>query len=194
MGKIKHITKIEEFISKTPVFNLDSIKRLVKDYDYAKLLVHNLEKKGKIKRLTKGFYSIYNDSSLIVFCFKPAYLGLQDALSFHGLWEQETIPVVITSKKVRTGLRNYYGTNVLIKRLDKKYLFGFEYKKQGDFYLPYSDIEKTFIDLVYFRISIDKEVIKEIKRRIDMKKLKSYLKAYPKKTRERVLRVLGIDK
>jgi predicted transcriptional regulator of viral defense system len=190
MGKIKYLKEIEELFKKSPVVSFSSMERIVrkkrKVKQYAKQIVRNLIKKNKIKRLTKSFYTAYEDPSLAVFCFKPAYLGLQDALSFHNLWEQETIPVIITAKKARTGIRKILGANVLIKRLDKKYLFGFDYHKHGDFYLPYSDIEKTLIDMVYFKELLDKEIIDNIKKRIVMKKLKNYLKAYPLIIRKRV--------
>ena len=190
MGKTKYLTEIKKFIEKTPVFSISSINRIVKDKKYTRLLLHNLFKKGKIKRLSKGIYSASDEPSLAVLAFKPAYLGLQDSLSFHNLWEQETIRVIITAKKVRARIRNFDGTNFIVKRINRKYFFGFEYYKQGSFYLPYSDIEKTFIDLVYFKQKIDKETIKEIRRKIDIKKLKKYLKKYHKKFMERVLNLI----
>ncbi len=187
MGKQKYQNIIMGLFKKSPVLNFASIERIIKKKQYSKQLVRNLILKGKIKQLTKGYYTLTEDPILIVFCLKPSYLGLQNALSFHNLWEQETIPVVITSKKVRTGIRNVFNSNVLIRRIDKKYFFGFEYLRQGDFYLPYSDIEKTFIDLIYFQEDLSKEVIKEMLKRIDYKKLNSYLKVYPKKFQKKVL-------
>ncbi len=196
MGKIKYISEIRKFLKKSPVVDIASLKRFIpkKNKEYIYTIINNLLRKKEIEKVTKGFYSVYDESSLLVFCFKPSYLGLQDALSFHNLWEQETNPVVITSRKIRTGIRVVFGRNAVVRRINKKYLFGFDYYKSGDFYLPYSDIEKTFIDLIYFREYLDKEVIKEFRKKIDMKKLKSYLKAYPKRTRERVLKVLRVNK
>ena len=82
-------------------------------------------------------------------------------------------------------------SNVLVRRLDKKYMFGYEYYKypleNRDIYLPYSDIEKTFIDMVYYRQPLDEEVIIEFRKKIDKKKFKDYLKKYPKKFRDRVI-------
>ena len=194
MGKEKYLKEIEELFKKSPVVNFSSIERIVKRTkkvkQYAKQIVRNLIIKGKIKRLTKSFYTIYEDPSLAIFCFKPAYLGLQDALSFHNLWEQETIPIIITARKIRTGIRKILGMNVLIKRLDKKYLFGFDYYKHENFYLPYSDIEKTLIDMVYFKEKLDKEVIKNIVKRLDIKKLNSYLKIYPERIRKKAIRLI----
>ena len=59
---------------------------------------------------------------------------MQDALSIHDLWEQETVPVILTTRKVRPGIRQVMDNNIFIKRISKKYFFGFEYIKYGDFY------------------------------------------------------------
>jgi len=191
MGKEKYTKDIERLFKKSPVVDSSSIFRIIRNKknvkQYPKQLIRNLILKNKIKKVVKGFYTKYEDPSLSVFCFKPAYLGLQDALSLHELWEQETIPVIITTKKVRQGIRNVFGTNILVRRIDNKYIFGFKYFKQGEFYFPYSDIEKTFIDLVYFKQKISEDIRKEIINKMNMKRLKSYLKVYPKKFREKVL-------
>lgn len=190
MGKIKYINNIREFFKKSPVVDINSLKKFItkKNKDYMYLIINNLLKKDEIKKLTRGFYTIHDDTSLAVFCFKPSYLGLQDALSIHNLWEQETNSVIITVKKVRQGVRTVFGKNVILKRINKKYFFGFEYIQQGDFYFPVSDIEKTFIDLIYFRQYIDKEVLKEFRKKIDKKKLNQYLKKYPEKIKAKVLK------
>jgi len=191
MGKQKYQQKIALLFEKSPVVSYNSLQRIIKNKNYSKQLIRNLILKGKIKKLAKGFYSKFDENSLAVYCFKPSYLGLQDALSFHNLWEQETIPIIITSKKIRQGIRKIMDMNVLIRRIDKKYLFGFEYYKEGNFILPYSDIEKTFIDLIYFRQKLSKEVLKEFKKKIDRKKLNSYLKFYPKKFKKKSFNILN---
>jgi len=195
MGKEKHLRKIEELFEKSPVVSYSSIERIINDRrktEYAKQLVRNLILKGKIKKLAKGFYTIHDNPQLSIFCFKPSYFGLQDALSFHNLWEQETIPIVITTRKIRQGLRSILGVNVLVRRINKRYFFGFEYLPQDEGYVPYSDIEKTFIDMVYFKERLSDEAIKNITEKIDGKKLNSYLKKYPKNIRKRVLNQLKV--
>ena len=191
MGKEKYLKDIENIFKKSAVVDAKSIERSIKSKkrikQYQKQLIRNLILKGKIKRLTKGYYSLYDDPSLLVFCFNPAYLGLQDAMSFNNLWEQETIPVIITSKKVRQGIRKVFGSNVLMRRIKQKYVFGFEYQKQGDYYLPYSNIEKTFIDMIYFNQKMSEEDLKNILKKINKQKLKSYLKIYPLKFRKKIL-------
>jgi|SRR3989344_370083 len=190
MGKIKYINKIRVFFKQSPVVSISSLKKFInkKNKNYINLLINNLIKKEEIKKLTKGFYTIHEDSSLIVFCFKPSYLGLQNALSFHNLWEQETNPIIITTKNIRIGIRKVFNRNIIMKRILPDYFFGFDYYKDGDFYLPYSDIEKTFIDMIYFRQPLDEEIVRNFRKKIDIKKLDLYLKKYPKKFRKKVER------
>jgi predicted transcriptional regulator of viral defense system len=185
MGKKKY--DVEGLFRKSPVVSASSIERIVGSRNYAKQLIRKLALQGNIKKLAKGCYTSFNDASLAVFCLKPAYLGLQDALSFHNLWEQETIPIIITSQKVRPGVRNVLGANVLVRRIETKYLFGFDYCNEGQIYLPYSSIEKTFIDMVYFRQKISKELLNSFRKRLDRKKLRALLSRYPKLIRKKVM-------
>lgn len=190
MGKQIHLEKIEQLFEKSPLVTFSSIERIIQDKknrsNYAKLLVSNLLKKGKIKRISKGIYTKHNENTLAVLAFNPAYLGLQSSLSHYGIWKQETIPIILTTKKVRRGIRNIFGTNVLIRNINKKYFFGFEFVKEGNFYLPYSNLEKTLIDLIIFNQNIDTKNLNKIKRLINKKKLNNYLKRYPKKIKNRV--------
>jgi hypothetical protein len=196
MGKSKHMKKVEELFEKSPIVDFKSIERIVKPLhqknkksNYAKLLVSNMLKSEKIKKIAKGCYTKNDDNSLSVLCYYPAYLGLQSALSFYGLWEQETIPVIITSKKIRTGIRKVLGGNIMIKRLQKKFVFGFDYCNDGGFYLPYSDIEKTFIDMVFFKQHLSKELILEFRKRILERKLRQHLKVYDKRFQKKALEI-----
>src|SRR3989344_1294926 len=99
MGKQIYLKKIEDMLEKSPVVDFRSIQRIVGikklNNNYSKLLIFNMLKNGSIKKIGKGFYTKHNESSLAVFSLKPAYLGLQSSLSNLGLWEQETIPVIL---------------------------------------------------------------------------------------------------
>lgn len=194
MGKEKYKSEVERLLKKSPIVSYVSIAKIIghkkKVKGYTKRMINYLLKQGHLKRLTKGYYTISDNASLIVLCFQPAYLGLQDALSFYNFWEQETIPVIITSRNIRPGIRNVLGSNVLIKKIDKKYFFGIEYHQQDNAALPYSDIEKTFIDMIYFKENMEKNLISIFKKKIDWKKLLRYLKKYPRDFREKTLLIL----
>ena len=187
MGKIIHITKLKEFIRNTPAFRAKDVEVLIRNKNYAHLILHKLVKRGEIKRVVKGWYSLYEDPVVAVFCFKPCYLGLQEALSLHNLWEQETNVVIITTRKVRRGVRKIFDNNVVLHKIDKKYFFGFDFMEYENFFIPVSDIEKTLIDLVYFNEVPSEEVLKEIKKKLDLQKLKNYLKVFNHKFKKRVM-------
>lgn len=195
MGKEKYKSEIMEFFGKTPVVTSRDVRLIVDKVKikrgYAHLLIHNLIKSGRIKKIAKGFYTAHDDPTVAVFSFRPAYIGLQDALSLRGLWEQETNVVIITARKVRPGVREIMDSNVILRRIKPSYFFGAEMLRYGDLFVPVSDLEKTLIDFIYFREPLEKEVLNALKRKIDRKKLESYLKIYPKKFRERVNRTLN---
>jgi predicted transcriptional regulator of viral defense system len=180
------VDKIREYSGRTPVFDTRSIAMLVGDAEYAYLALSRLLKSGEIRRLTRGYYTSSSDPSVLVYCLKPAYLGLQDAMSFHNLWEQETNPIILTARKARPGTRKVLGGNVIIRRLSPKHFFGYEYLRQGDLLLPVSDVEKTFIDMAYFR-ELRKDTLKPFRSRMDMGKLRGYLRRYDRRFAGKVL-------
>jgi hypothetical protein len=75
---------------------------------------------------------------------------------------------------------------VHIHRISTKHFFGFSPLQDGQFYLPYSDVEKTIIDMVAFRQALDTDMITKIKKRMDKDKLKTYLRAYSPEIKNRV--------
>ncbi|MGC9037833.1 MAG: type IV toxin-antitoxin system AbiEi family antitoxin domain-containing protein [Candidatus Micrarchaeia archaeon] len=157
---------------------------------YAKFLIKYLLRKGRIVRITKGVYSFSHDAELYGFGFQPFYYGLQHALTLNDLWPEQTSPVVITTRNVRSGVRNVGGTRIFIKHIDSKYFFGFYSRIYNNRYLPVSDPEKTLIDFVYFRRTLSEQTYAEIVRRIDIKKLRGYLKNYKPKTAKTVMKIV----
>ncbi len=186
--------KLLERLYGQPAFSITQLKTLLGtkkiSKGYLHLLVHNLLARKKLKRITKGFYSFNGDAQVVGFAFQPFYYGLQDALSLRNLWEQETNPVVITPRKVRTGLRKFGESNYVVKRIERKMFFGYNMVKYGDFWIPVSDAEKTLIDFAYYNQPLDENTRKELRKKIDRKKLLEYLKKTPEKTREKTLSML----
>src|SRR3989344_6248649 len=175
MGKIKYQQEINLFFQKTPVVSSRDIRTFVRKRHYSYLLASNLIKRGKINRIVKGFYTTHNDPIVSVFCFKPSYIGLQEALSLYGLWEQETNVVIVTAKKAKKQLIRVFGNNVVLHRIKPNYLFGYNLVKHEGFYIPVSDFEKTLIDFVYFNEIPDRKIIRQLKKKIKITKLTAYL-------------------
>jgi len=191
---MKYIDLLVENFSVQPSFSIGDARRIfpgISD-DYLDVLLHNLEKKKRIHRISRGIYTFRDDPQVVGFAFRPFYYGLQDAMSLREIWEQETNPVVITPRKVRTGLRRFEGSNYVVRRVSRKMFFGFEQIRYGDIWIPVSDIEKTFIDLVYFDNSIPEDALKVFKRKIDKEKLRAYLDKCDGWLRKRVGNILFV--
>jgi predicted transcriptional regulator of viral defense system len=185
MGRIIHIEKIRKFVKETPVFRAKDVELIVGNREYSYLLIHNLCKRGEIKRITKSWYTSYDDPIVSVFAFRPSYLGLQEALSLRNIWEQETNVVIVSASKVRSGIREIMESRVIIHRIDPEYFFGFDFIRYNDLYLPVSDVEKTLIDLVYFNELPGEDVLQRLIKESNIVKLRNYLSKYPKPFRTR---------
>jgi predicted transcriptional regulator of viral defense system len=111
-------------------------------------------------------------------------------MSLHNLWEQETNPIIITVRKVRTGVREVLGQNVWVRRISPRYFFGYNYLTSGEFLLPVSDLEKTLIDMIYFGEARG-DIIERFRGRVNRRKLEGYLKRYRDDFRKKTLRILS---
>ncbi|MFH1722496.1 MAG: type IV toxin-antitoxin system AbiEi family antitoxin domain-containing protein [Candidatus Altiarchaeota archaeon] len=188
--------KVLETFKGQPCFTLQDAIRLLKPSEpaYVTLMLHNLVKQEKLFRVRRGVYSAANDPQIVGFAFPPFYYGCQDALSLHGMWEQETNPVVITTRKVRSGLRSFEGSNYLVRRINRTMFFGYESMQYGEYWIPVSIIEKTFIDMVYYRQHMSKELINEFKKQIEKPGLQELLKRCPPRLAKQVTKRLKIGK
>lgn len=155
------------------------------------MLLENLYRSGRIYRITRGYYTFYEEVQFVGFAFSPFYYGLEDALSLLNLWEQETNPVVITSRRVRSGVREFRGRNYVVRRIERSMFFGYKYMKYDKFHIPVSEPEKTLIDLLYFRLHIEKKTFDEIIENINVDKLKEYLEGVPQWLEARLKSVTG---
>jgi predicted transcriptional regulator of viral defense system len=186
----EQVKKVRDFLRRTPVADIRSISMLTRSENYAWVLMNYLVRKGEARRIMRGYYTVHEDPSLLVYCLQPAYLGLQDAMSFHNLWEQETVPVVVTCRRVRTGIRRVMGSNAVVRRISRKYFFGYQFYPAGEFSLPVSDVEKTFVDMVYFG-EMRSELVGRFRPRLNLPSLREYLERYPPTFREKVLGFLS---
>ncbi len=198
---MKYIGKlIETFNSPSfPVFTINDVKLLFTGTSmtdgYLHLMMHNLLKKRKITRITRGVYTCHNNEALVAgFAFSPFYFGLEHALRIHKFSLQVTNPLVITSRNVRNGVKHFSGRNYVVYKLPAKYLFGYALKNYADMWIPVSDIEKTVIDMIYFKIAIRDEIWPKLLKEINTQKLKNYLKNYNPRFRSKVINIIAISK
>ena len=147
---------------------------------YLRLMLHKHYASGRIKRITKGVYTFHDDAIVVGFAFQPFYYGLESALSILGVSTQASNNIVMTTRNVRAGIRSFQGRNYRIIRIESRLLFGFSTIKAGDFWAPVSDLEKTVIDMLYFKVPIREELYPELSKKLDKRKFEEYLKRFDK--------------
>ncbi len=191
---MKYVKKFVEHFSDTPAFTARDARMFLLQQgaskEYAYLFITNLLRSGKLRKIRKGIYTFGDDPILAGFAFYPSYHGLQNALSILNLWEQETNTVIITPLKVRSGIREMLGGKVLIRRIDRKMFFGYDSVKYFDYWISVSDVEKTLIDFIYFKEPLSRDVLEEMKKRINRKKLGEYLERCPERVRKKIKALL----
>jgi len=180
---MKYMKEFKVHFSQKPAFSVGEANLFLKNREasdgYNKLVIHNLLSRNEIYRVAKGIYTFHEDAQMVGYGFVPFYYGLEDALSLRNVWEQETNPVVITPRKVRPGVRQFEGRNFVVRRIDRKMFFGYSLMRYDDFSIPVSDIEKTFLDLIYFKVRLPREVMLTVLSRSNKAVLKEYIRGLP---------------
>lgn len=191
---MKYVEKFLEYFGGFPAFTSNDVKLFLDrngaGEGYYKTFMHNLVASGRAFQIKKGHYTLHDDLMAAGFAFSPFYYGMETALTHYDLWDYMTPVSIITAKRVRSGMRTFFGRNVSIRRISEKMLFGYSMVKYEDlFYVPMADIEKTLIDSVYFHAAFSEDVYGRIFEKADLKKVDKYLSAYPEavKSRMRVL-------
>jgi len=148
--------------------------------NYAKVFIHNLKRKGRIIELAKGWYSFRKSPYLITIPLGEAYIGLGAAAFLHNAWGQVPNIDVLTTRapsRIRTGERVVAGSKVTIRRLDRKLYFGFETMHIEDAgWIRVSGPEKTLIDMIYYGYPFMDEILPQLVKTVDRKKLAAYLR------------------
>ena len=189
---MKYAKEFENLFNNTsfPVFTLEDVMLAFKSkgmsYNYLRLMLHKYIKSGRIKRISSGIYTFYGDAIVVGFAFRPFYYGLESALSILGFSTQGANNMVITTRNVRLGIRVFEGRNYKVMRIKREYFFGYKLMQYNGFWVPVSDLEKTLIDMVYFKIGIRNELKPSILKALDRKKLKSYLEHYDKRINTKI--------
>jgi predicted transcriptional regulator of viral defense system len=160
---------IEKF-SKVPVFSLADVSQIVKNRNYAKVVVSRMVKNRKIKKVKKGFYTLHEDPFLVsTFLVKPSYVSSVSALYFHRKITQ--IPNEIFCFTNKLPRKIFFLTTINFFHTDL--FFGFEIEKYEGFDVPVATVEKAIIDSVgKFPLSLIEEAFEGI----NLKRMLEYLK------------------
>ncbi len=148
--------------------------------NYAKLLVHNLKERGAIVELAKGIYTFKKTPYMLAKILPKSYVGLGSAAFLYNAWEQATKITILSpyvSYMIKAGEREIAGFKVVLRKISPKMFFGYELKflEDVDGWIRVSDTEKTFIDLIYLNYPFKEEILSNLLKISDIKKIKKYI-------------------
>jgi len=177
MPIIKYKNLIKKVIEK-PVFGVSDLIYQNIPQQYAKKILHELYKSGKITRVERGKYTILDDPLIIAtHLTEPCYLSMWSALSIHKLTTQIPFSVEIVTTRKRFNRKIVFkDTPIIFYTAQPKMLYGYEniiWKENVR--IPVSKPEKIVIDALYFN-KIPLEDLSELMDMMDKKILRLYAK------------------
>lgn len=176
------------------VFTFRDVKMLFRNQlnsNAVGVLIHRNIEKGVLHKITNGVYT-YSDNVMVYgYAFGDFYYGVGFALDYYDIISQVMNPVIITTSKASPGPRDVNGKPIFIYRIKEDMFFGYTFKKINGIEVPISDVEKTFIDTVYYNFKLEQYVYGIIQQRLNYAKLDEYLKMCPKWLQKRVMNVLN---
>jgi len=183
-----------------PVFSHSDILKLDSRFDRRRLV--EWQQKKYIQKIRNGYYcfltkdrgegNMWYISNMI---YKPSYVSLETALSYYNLIPEGVYLYtgVSTRKTVlfETALGNYK-----YHKIKKELFFGYKLEQIGEYKVKLAEIEKTILDLFYFRkiedrselegIRINRMIAREI---INKERLYTYLSEYKSPVMERRIKL-----
>lgn len=169
------------------------------DSDFHKQRLSEWQKKGYIKKITKGYYIFsdleINESALFIIAnkiFEPSYVSLEMALSYYGLIPESVYGITsITSRKTykfasSVGRFSYC-------HIKPELMFGYKLVNYQNHNFKIAEIEKAILDYFYINsklktegefeeLRINKDTFQE---KVDAEKFKKYLAQFNNKALEK---------
>lgn len=196
---------------KEPIISKEEIVRIINEYqriyqkkvNFSSLWTY-LRKSNYIKRILGDYYYIYSleerynrycrysDEELLFLVLEKMgvrwYLGLERALREHKIGWQALSLVPIINTYFSSTKKIGGSTFRFIKTQEKRCQFGLMEKKTSNGVLYYySDLEKTYLDFLYFSSYQGKDVgsiQQQLDFKVNMKKVKRYAQYYSQKIRQ----------
>lgn len=148
----------------------------------ATFLIHRYTKKGFIKRLKRGLYTLYDtlvpDLYLANKLYEPSYVSLEFALSFHRIIPETVYEITsVTTKPTRRF--EALGKIFSYQRIKKEAFTGYSVYRQRHIGAVLAEPEKAFVDLTYLRLRKKKEVLSRfVKEKINPARALRYAKLF----------------
>jgi predicted transcriptional regulator of viral defense system len=172
------------------VFSITDIEKRYPDFNKMNLV--NWQKKGYIIKLRNSLYMFADqnpDDYLLYFLgnklYSPSYIGLESALSFHGLIP-EGIFTIRSVTTLKTSTFKAHDVLFYYSKIKASLFFGYTLIQKGTRSICMADIEKSLLDYLYFNprvnslsditaLRLNKEILRE---KCDFNKLADYASVF----------------
>ena len=170
----------------------------IKNFDgsFCRQNLHEWQKKGYIKKVTKGYY-VFSELEItdpILFTianeiYKPSYISFESALSYYHLIPEIIHGIISVNSKDTYKFKTYLG-NFIYKKVKPNLMFGYNFVKHSNHVFKIAEAEKAILDFFYIKphlkeledfeeLRIDKESFFE---QVNLKKLEKYTEAFKNMT------------
>lgn len=177
MPIIKYKNQIQKAIKK-PVFGVNDLANQNISRLYAKKILHELFKSGKIIRIERGKYTTLDEPYIIAtHLTEPCYISMWSALSIHKLTPQIPFSLEIVTTRKRFNRKIIFkNTPIIFYTAQPEMMYGYvNIIWNEDIRIPVAKPEKTIVDALYFQ-TISYEDLSEIINMINKKTLSNYAK------------------
>lgn len=147
-------------------------------------LLYRYKKSGFILQLKPGLYVLPDNLPPDVYLanklYRPSYVSLEFALSYHGVIPETVYEITsVTTKTTRRFEVGALGKVFSYRKIKKIAYTGYETLRQKGVGFYIADAEKAFVDMNYLRlVSRQKPVSRFSKERLDPKKAIRYAKLF----------------
>jgi len=176
MPIIKYKNLIQK-VTEKPVFGVSDLVNQNMPRNYAKKILHELFKSGKITRVERGKYTVLDDALIVAtHLTEPCYVSMWSALSIQKLTTQVPFSVeIVTTRKRFNRKIMFNNTPIIFYTVRSEMMYGYEniiWKEHVR--IPVAKPEKIIVDALYFR-TIAAEELSDIIATLNKKLLRSYV-------------------
>ena len=168
--------EILEEVRKLPMFTIGDLSRLLrKDEKYVRIVAYRLMKRGLIRQIEKGKYTVHDDAvQFASFIATPSYISFWTALSIYHLTEQIPVDVMVAVPRPKKAI-DFYGQRITFTKI--RHFWGYTKLRLRDFDIFIAEKEKAVMDCMLAKnVPFDEPAKVILTGELDYEKLIEYAK------------------
>lgn len=141
---MKTVELLEE-LRKKPLFTINDLARLLrKGGQYVRLVAYRLKKRGLVKRIERGKYTVHDDPVIFAsFIVTPSYISFWTALRIYNMTEQLPSGVMVAATKPKKDVE-FGSQKITFTKISE--FWGYKKMRYGSFDIFIAEPEKAVVD------------------------------------------------